>query len=94
LKLHPENTTAEKVDQKAYRVDKSKKTALLIHFILEGNWTQVLVFTRTKHGANKLCKKLLAAGITSAAIHGNKVRQPDKALAEFKKNEIRSFGGN
>ncbi len=90
IEATPENTTAEKVNQKAYRVDKSKKTTLLIQFILEGNWTQVLVFTRTKHGANKLCKKLLTAGITSAAIHGNKSQAArTKALAEFKKNEIR-----
>ena len=86
----PENTTAEKVDQKVYRVDKTKKTALIIHLISEGNWTQVLVFTRTKHGANKLCKKLTAANITAAAIHGNKSQTArTKALAGFKKNEVR-----
>ena len=86
----PEYLTAEKVDQKVYRVDKNKKTALLIKLISEGNWEQVLVFTRTKHGANKLCKKLIGSGITAAAIHGNKSQSArTKALAGFKKREVR-----
>jgi len=86
----PENTTAEKVAQKVYRVDKSKKTAMVIHLISTGNWEQVLIFTRTKHGANKLCKKLIGAGITAAAIHGNKSQTArTKALAGFKKGEVR-----
>ncbi|WP_299209443.1 DEAD/DEAH box helicase [uncultured Dokdonia sp.] len=86
----PENTTAEKVDQTTYRVDKSKKTELITKFIEEGNWNQVLVFTRTKHGANRLSQKLDKAGITSAAIHGNKTQNArTKALAGFKKGSIR-----
>ncbi len=86
----PEYLTAEKVNQKAYRVDKNKKTALVIHLINEGNWEQVLVFTRTKHGANKLCKKMIGSGITAAAIHGNKSQTArTKALAGFKKGEVR-----
>ncbi len=86
----PENTTAEKVDQKVYRVDKSKKTALINHLISQGNWEQVLVFTRTKHGANKLCKKMIGNGITAMAIHGNKSQSArTKALAGFKKGDIR-----
>ena len=86
----PENTTAEKVEQKVYRVDKSKKTALINHLISDGNWEQVLVFTRTKHGANKLCKKMIANGITAMAIHGNKSQTArTKALAGFKKGEVR-----
>jgi ATP-dependent RNA helicase RhlE len=86
----PEFTTAEKVDQKVYRVDKTKKTTLVIQLISDGKWEQVLVFTRTKHGANKLCKKMIAAGITAAAIHGNKSQSArTKALAGFKKSEIR-----
>jgi ATP-dependent RNA helicase RhlE len=68
----PENTTAEKVNQKAYSIDKTKKTEFIIKLISEGNWSQVLVFTRTKHGADKLCKKMIQSGITAAAIHGNK----------------------
>ena len=86
----PENSTAEKVDQKTYRVDKSKKTALITKFIKEGNWDQVLVFTRTKHGANRLSQKLAKAGITSAAIHGNKTQNARvKALAGFKNGSVR-----
>jgi len=86
----PENSTAEKVSQKVYRVDKGQKTALLIKLITEGNWKQVLIFTRTKHGANKLTKKLVASKISAAAIHGNKSQGArTKALAGFKNNDIR-----
>lgn len=86
----PENTTAEKVEQKTYRVDKGRKTEMLTKFIKEGNWDQVLVFTRTKHGANRLAKKLDSAGITSAAIHGNKTQNARvKALASFKSGRVR-----
>ena len=86
----PDVTTAEKVNQRAYRIDKSKKTGFIIKLITEGNWEQVLVFTRTKHGANKLCKKMIANGITAMAIHGNKSQTArTKALAGFKKGEIR-----
>jgi ATP-dependent RNA helicase RhlE len=86
----PENTTAEKVNQKIYHVDKVKKRALIIQMINEGDWQQVLVFTRTKHGANKLCEKMVSAGITAAAIHGNKTQGArTKALAGFKAGAIR-----
>ncbi|MDH7445828.1 DEAD/DEAH box helicase [Aquimarina sp. 2201CG14-23] len=86
----PENTTAEKVDQKMYKIDKAKKTAVVIKLISEGNWKQVLIFTRTKHGANRLSEKLVKNGITSAAIHGNKSQGArTKALSGFKQNKIR-----
>ena len=86
----PQNSTAEKVEQKVYRVDKGKKTELITKLISDGNWKQVLVFTRTKHGANKLTKKLVASKISAAAIHGNKSQGArTKALAEFKTNDIR-----
>ncbi|MDT0642368.1 DEAD/DEAH box helicase [Zunongwangia sp. F363] len=86
----PENTTAEKVDQKIYKTNKSKKTALITKLISEGNWEQVLVFTRTKHGANRLSQKLEKSGITSAAIHGNKSQGArTKALDGFKKGKLR-----
>lgn len=86
----PENSTAEKVSQKIYRVDKGQKTALVTKLIADGNWKQVLIFTRTKHGANKLTKKLIASKISAAAIHGNKSQGArTKALAEFKSNDIR-----
>ncbi|TVZ56448.1 ATP-dependent RNA helicase RhlE [Lutibacter sp. Hel_I_33_5] len=86
----PQNSTAEMVSQKAFSVDKGKKTALVIKLISEGNWNQVLIFTRTKHGANKLTKKLIGAKISAAAIHGNKSQGArTKALASFKNNTIR-----
>jgi ATP-dependent RNA helicase RhlE len=85
----PENTTVDSINQKVYRVAKAKKTSLIINLIIEGSWKQVLVFTRTKHGANKLCKKMVSAGITAAAIHGNKSQGArTKALAGFKNNSI------
>jgi ATP-dependent RNA helicase RhlE len=86
----PENTTAELVKQKAFRVDKGQKTKLIIKLISEGNWSQVLVFTRTKHGANRLSEKMVKGGITASAIHGNKSQGArTKALAGFKAGSIR-----
>lgn len=86
----PENTTVEKIDQTVYRVDKTQKTDLLIKLISEGNWQQVLVFTRTKHGANRLSQKLEKAKISSAAIHGNKSQGArTKALSGFKAGKVR-----
>ncbi len=90
VEAEPENSTAEKVSQKAYAVDKGKKTEVVINLIQEGNWSQVLIFTRTKHGANKLTEKLVKAGISAAAIHGNKSQGArTKALANFKSNSNR-----
>lgn len=84
------NTAAEKVTQIVHPVAKSDKRALLAHLINEGNWSQVLVFTRTKHGANRLAKQLDAEGITSSAIHGNKSQNArTQALASFKTGKIR-----
>lgn len=86
----PENTATETITQKAYNVDKGKKTEVVINLIKEGNWSQVLIFTRTKHGANKLTQKLEKSKITAAAIHGNKSQGArTKALAYFKENKIR-----
>ncbi|WP_299337105.1 DEAD/DEAH box helicase [uncultured Psychroserpens sp.] len=86
----PENTTVEAISQKVYRVAKNKKTGLIIKLISEGNWKQVLVFTRTKHGANRLTKKMISAGISAAAIHGNKSQGArTKALAGFKNGSVR-----
>jgi ATP-dependent RNA helicase RhlE len=86
----PENTTAEKVDQLVYKTDKAKKTDLVIKLISEGDWQQVLIFTRTKHGANRLAEKLDKARISSAAIHGNKSQGArTKALANFKSGNVR-----
>jgi ATP-dependent RNA helicase RhlE len=86
----PENTTVEAIEQQVYRVAKEKKTDLLIKLISEGDWEQVLVFSRTKHGANKLAKKLEAAKIGAAAIHGNKSQGVrTKALAGFKSGSVK-----
>ena len=86
----PENTTVDAISQKVYRVAKGLKTGLIIKLISEGDWQQVLVFTRTKHGANKLCKKMISSRISAAAIHGNKSQGArTKALAGFKKGEVR-----
>jgi len=85
----PQNATAEKVDQIIYKTNKGLKTALVIKLITEGDWKQVLVFTRTKHGANKLSKKLEKAAIKAAAIHGNKSQGArTRALASFKEGSI------
>ncbi|HLV14043.1 MAG TPA: DEAD/DEAH box helicase [Xanthomarina sp.] len=86
----PENSTVDAINQKVYRVASGKKTDLIIKLISDGDWKQVLVFTRTKHGANKLCKNMISAGITAAAIHGNKSQAArTKALAGFKSGTIR-----
>ena len=86
----PENTTVEKIHQTVYRVDKALKTDLIIKLISEGNLQQVLVFTRTKHGANRLSEKLEKAKITSAAIHGNKSQGArTRALSGFKEGKVR-----
>jgi ATP-dependent RNA helicase RhlE len=85
----PENSTAERVDQLIYKVDQKRKTELITKLIWDGNWHQVLVFTRTKHGANRLCQKLEKAKITAAAIHGNKSQAArTRALANFKSGEV------
>lgn len=84
------NTTAERVDQGVYMVEQKQKRHLLAHLINKGQWSQVLVFTRTKHGANRLAEQLDKQGITAAAIHGNKSQNArTKALADFKTNTLR-----
>ena len=89
VSVAPPNTTAEKIEQRIHPVDKRNKTKVLIQLVKENNWHQVLVFSRTKHGANKLTKFLDQAGINAAAIHGNKSQGArTKALAEFKKGKI------
>jgi ATP-dependent RNA helicase RhlE len=84
------NTAAETVTQHVYRVEQQAKRDLLIHLIDDGQWFQVLVFTRTKHGANRLAEQLNRAGIDAAAIHGNKSQGARmKALAGFKDSSLR-----
>ncbi|SCK29130.1 DEAD/DEAH box helicase [Vogesella sp. LIG4] len=83
------NTTNEQIAQKVHLVDRDRKTDLLIEMIKSGDWHQVLVFTRTKHGANRLAEKLEKAGIASMAIHGNKSQGArTKALAGFKDGSL------
>src|SRR6202046_3547124 len=89
IQVAPRNAPIELVEQRAYRVQKDHKRHLLAHLIREGSWAQVLIFTRTKHGANRLTQQLEGAGIQAAAIHGNK-RQAARvrALDMFKRGEI------
>lgn len=87
-----QNTTAETVSQTVYHVPKSRKRELLAHLINDGQWEQVLVFTKTKHGANRLAKQLELDGITAAAIHGNKSQTArTRALADFKDSKVRAL---
>jgi ATP-dependent RNA helicase RhlE len=89
VSVNAENSTAEKVTQWLTPVDKKRKPAVLTHLIKENEWRQVLVFTKTKHGANKLTKYLEAEGLTAAAIHGNKSQGArTKALASFKDGTV------
>ena len=90
IQVAQRNTTADRVDQRVYPVDKARKRELLSEMIGRGNWQQVLVFTRTKHGANRLAKQLTQDGITADAIHGNKGQGARaKALRDFKSGKIR-----
>lgn len=90
ISVTPRNSTAKSVEQWIYPADKKKKSALLAKLIKENDWRQVLVFSRTKHGANRLTRFLEAEGIKSAAIHGNKSQGArTRALAEFKDGSIR-----
>lgn len=85
----PRNTTVETVRQRIHPVDKGRKAALLQHLIIDNQWQQVLVFSRTKHGANKLVKTLSKAGIPAVAIHGNKSQaHRTRALADFKAGKV------
>jgi ATP-dependent RNA helicase RhlE len=84
------NMTGQAIKQSVYPVDQVRKRELLTHLIKEGKWKQVLVFTRTKHGANRLSGQLEKDGISAVAIHGNKSQNArTKALADFKKGEVR-----
>ena len=90
IEVNPRNSAAKSVKQWAYEVDKSRKPALLCHLLHNNNWEQVLVFTRTKKGANRLVQQLASDGISSAAIHGDKSQSVrTRTLAEFKANTIR-----
>ncbi|WP_017942148.1 MULTISPECIES: DEAD/DEAH box helicase [unclassified Thioalkalivibrio] len=89
IDIAPRNTAAESVQQSVHLVETSQKRELLSHLIRTNNWEQVLVFTRTKHGANRLAEKLSKDGVRSEAIHGNKSQAArTKALKQFKSGQV------
>lgn len=89
IEVSPKNTPAKSVRQWLYEVDKSRKAALLSHLVMSNGWKQVLVFVRTREGADRLTQRLVRDGISAATIHGDK-RQTERsrALTAFKLNEI------
>ncbi len=90
VEITPEKPAAQTVAQRAYRCDQHSKTQLVSRLIKDGDWSQVLIFTRTKHGANRLSKRLTQDGIHSSAIHGDKTQASrTRALEGFKKKNIR-----
>ena len=90
IEVTPSNTAAESVVQKVHLVAQANKLSLLIHLIAREDWSQVLVFTRTKHGANRITEKLVAQELSAAALHGNKSQSlRTRTLAEFKSGAIR-----
>ncbi len=90
IDVAPRNTAAERVEQVVHPVDRHRKRELLSHIIGFHNWQQVLVFTRTKHGANRLAEQLAKDGLKTAAIHGNKTQAARaRALKDFKQGRVR-----
>jgi len=90
IQATPKNSAAGQISQVVHPVDRNRKRELLSHMIGAGNWRQVLVFTRTKHLANRLSQQLEQDGLSAAAIHGNKSQGArTRALADFKKGDIR-----
>jgi ATP-dependent RNA helicase RhlE len=90
VSVSPANAAAERVEQCVYPVDKKRKPELLLELVVQKDWQQVLVFSRTKHGANRLAQYLEKAGVNASAIHGNKSQGArTKALAGFKDGKIR-----
>lgn len=90
IDVAPRNAPAELVEQSIVYAPKAQKRALLSWLIGSGNWRQVLVFTRTKHGANRLCKQLESDGLTASALHGNKSQAArTRALDGFKAGKVR-----
>ena len=89
VEVAPRNATAERVEQHIYRVQKDCKQPLLAHLMATGQWGQTLVFTRTKHGANRLAQQLERDGFQVGVIHGNKSQSArTRALADFKEDRI------
>jgi ATP-dependent RNA helicase RhlE len=89
VSVAPANTVVSTVSHRVHPVDAERKRDLLLHILAEGNRRQTLVFARTKHGSDKLCKYLNQSGLRSAAIHGNKSQnQRTRALADFKNGKV------
>jgi ATP-dependent RNA helicase RhlE len=92
IQVTPRNTTVQRITQVIHPVGRTKKKALLAHIITKNNWSQVLVFTRTKFGANSVAEFLEKNGITAMALHGNKSQSArTQALAGFKSGEVRAL---
>ncbi|TXT35387.1 MAG: ATP-dependent RNA helicase RhlE [Comamonadaceae bacterium] len=92
VQVTPRNTTVQRITQLIHPVGRGKKKALLVHIINEHNWSQVLVFTRTKFGANNVAEFLCKNGINAMALHGNKSQSArTQALAGFKSGEMRAL---
>jgi ATP-dependent RNA helicase RhlE len=92
IQVTPRNTTVQRITQVIHPVGRGKKKALLVHIINEHNWSQVLVFTRTKFGANNVAEFLTKNGIQAMALHGNKSQGArTQALAGFKSGDIRAL---
>ncbi|MCC8064423.1 MAG: DEAD/DEAH box helicase [Clostridiales bacterium] len=90
VSVDPVNSTVDAIEQRVYKVDKANKTRLLVRLLAQNDWPSVLVFTRTKHGANKVSKDLEKAGIPASAIHGNKSQTARQAaLSGFKAGALR-----
>lgn len=90
IEVAPRNTAAEQVEQVVHPVERDRKRELLSHMIGFHNWKQVLVFTRTKHGANRLAEQLTKDGLKTSAIHGNKSQAArTRALNDFKQGKVR-----
>lgn len=92
IEVAPRNATASKVEQVVYQVDKGKKSSLLSFLIGSKNWHQVLIFTRTKQGADELAKEMIKDGIPTESIHGDKSQGArDRVLADFKAGKVRAL---
>jgi ATP-dependent RNA helicase RhlE len=92
IEVSPGNSAPQAIDQEIYQVSQDGKRDLLSGLIRDGSWHQTLVFTRTKHRANRLTKQLLSDGITAAAIHGNKSQAArTRALADFKNGTVQTL---
>ena len=92
IQVTPRNTTVQRIAQTIHPVGRSKKKDLLVHVIQQHNWSQVLVFTRTKFGANRVADYLESQGISAMALHGNKSQTArTQALASFKTGELRAL---